>query len=207
MDYSIFCISDNNLLKGGVFLALLWGFWFLPSAEQRRNRIVVISTLTGSLLALAVNQVAQRLGPFRLRPYAAGLPGIQFPYHLGIREVSSFPSDHAALFCGLSTGLFFLSRRIGLTAFFYATAVIFLPRIYLGLHYPSDILGGAIIGIGCVCLIHGTRLRNLFADFCLKMSNEHPATFYAAMFLLTYQTATLFDDARALAAWLSAVLG
>ena len=203
LDYSIYCISDNNLLKGGLFITVLWGFWFAELPEKKRNRELVVSILLASMLAIAANKFIQVATPLRLRPYTAGLPGIEFPYPLGMREVSSFPSDHAMLFFVMVCGLFCLSRRIGFAALCYVVIVICLPRIYLGLHYPSDILGGAVVGVGCFWLVNGTRIRNWIVDFYTRTSTRFPALFYAGMFLLTYQIATLFDDARAVLKWLS----
>jgi hypothetical protein len=56
---------------------------------------------------------------------------------------SSFPSDHACLFFALATGLCLISPVIGGLALLHASLIVSLPRIYLGLHYPTDVLAGA----------------------------------------------------------------
>lgn len=197
-DYCVYAISDNHLLKGGLFFAALWAFWFAKRSDQQRNRSLVLATLFACVVAIALNQSVQLLTPMRPRPYLAGLPGIHFPYDLGMRKESSFPSDHATLFFALSTGLLFLSRSAGIAAFLYAVFVICLPRIYLGLHYPSDLLGGACIGTFCSCCIVGTRLNDYMAKPLLAFAEKHPGLFYAGFFLFSYQLATLFDALRAI---------
>lgn len=204
-NYSIYCLSDNHLLKGGIFLAVFWGVWFRTSGDQTRTRTLLLSALAGGLLAIALNQAVLMMTPFRPRPYVAHLPGIDFPFNLGIAARNSFPSDHAALFFALATGLWFISRRMGIAACLYTAIAICIPRIYLGLHYPSDLMAGAVIGIASACLVSGTRLREVIARPLLNLETKYPAAFYAAFFVFTYQLATLFDDLRALGHWLHAI--
>ncbi len=205
-DYTVFRISDTNLLKGGIFLALLWAFWFRRAEDKTRDRTLFLATLGGCVLALAINKVLQIGAPHRLRPYLAGVPGVTYPYDLGMVKISSFPSDHASLFFALATGLWLLSRRTGIFAFAYAIIVICLPRIYLGLHYPSDLLAGAVVGTGSTLLVAGTGLRGRVARQALAFEEKHPGLFYCALFLFTYQLATLFDDLRALGSLAEVIL-
>ena len=58
----------------------------------------------------------------------------------------SFPSGHALFFFALATAIFCQDKAWG-TLFFVLAVLIGLGRIAAGIHYPSDILGGAIIGI------------------------------------------------------------
>lgn len=58
----------------------------------------------------------------------------------------SFPSGHAAFFFALAMAVYFFNKKWGFW-FFAAATVITISRIIVGVHYPSDILGGAIIGI------------------------------------------------------------
>lgn len=58
----------------------------------------------------------------------------------------SFPSDHAAFYFALSTIVYFYNKKAG-TLFLVASFFIGLARIFCGLHWPLDILGGAVIGV------------------------------------------------------------
>jgi undecaprenyl-diphosphatase len=77
--------------------------------------------------------------------------------------------------------------------------------VFLGLHYPSDLLGGACVGIGTVCMINGTRIRTMFGKPVLALSEKYPGLFYAGFFLFSWQTAVLFDDLRSLASALMVI--
>lgn len=58
----------------------------------------------------------------------------------------SFPSGHSTFFFGISTVVYCFNKQLGI--FFYiATICMTTARVMAGVHYPSDIIAGAIIGI------------------------------------------------------------
>ncbi len=65
----------------------------------------------------------------------------------------SFPSGHAAFFFAIAMSVFFYSRKWGIF-FFIIAAYMGIGRIEAGLHWPSDILGGALVGIFSAWIIH-----------------------------------------------------
>lgn len=65
---------------------------------------------------------------------------------------SSFVSDHAALTAALAVGLFMVSRKAGLLAGALALAEGF-TQVYLGSHYPTDVIGGFALGAATVLLL------------------------------------------------------
>src|SRR6266853_738904 len=87
-------------------------------------------------------------------------------------------------------------NRLGSIAFCYSIFVISLPRIYLGIHHPTDIIGGAVIGIGVACLSRVVWLRKRVTRPVLQWSTANPPAFNALMFLLSFEIAELFESVR-----------
>lgn len=58
----------------------------------------------------------------------------------------AFPSGHAAFFFALSTIIFLYNKKWG-SVFITATILMTLSRVIVGIHWPYDILGGAVIGV------------------------------------------------------------
>lgn len=71
----------------------------------------------------------------------------------------SFPSGHAALFFAMATSIYFYNKKWGLW-FFAAAILMSLSRIIVGVHYPGDIIGGAVIGIVISYIFFLVALKN-----------------------------------------------
>jgi undecaprenyl-diphosphatase len=69
-----------------------------------------------------------------------------------LHRLSSFPSDTASLYFAICMIIFLERKWAGIACALWATLTIGLCRVALGYHYPSDILGGALLGGGLVLL-------------------------------------------------------
>jgi undecaprenyl-diphosphatase len=74
----------------------------------------------------------------------------------------SFPSGHAATAFALAMTIGFLSRRWFYPALLYALAVV-ASRLILGVHYPSDVLAGAMVGVAGAYLVRAVFARRGWA--------------------------------------------
>ena len=200
-DQAVAFLSVNYLLKGGVLMLFVWWAWFRTDDRASADRSHIIATMLSCVVALAVGRMMVILLPFRLRPLHEISLDFVRPYGVtedALGKLSSFPSDHAVLFFALVTGMFFVSRALGAIALVYTIVVVALPRMYLGLHYPTDILGGALVGVVISWLgntyLPGTRITRSIQD----LSWGRPMYFYPALFLVTYQIADLFENSREL---------
>jgi undecaprenyl-diphosphatase len=129
-----------------LFIALLAVLFFARGKYRSRNgRHGVAAAGFSALLALAVAQLIGHLWD-RPRPYEAH-PG-DADLLLPISPDPSFPSDHAIAAFAIAVAIFLRHRRAGLLALALASLVA-ISRVALGTHYPSDVLGGAVLGALC----------------------------------------------------------
>jgi len=205
VDAGITLISENHLAKGGVLLTVYWWGWFASKENQAYVRVHLISTIIGCFIAMILARATALLAPFRLRPLHEHDLEFVLPYGLEptmLSGWSSFPSDHATLFYALSTGMFFISKRIGIIATAYTTLFIVLPRVYLGFHYPTDVIGGALIGVVIVLLCNRTLFTEKISRAVLDWSNSASEIFYPASFIVTYQIVDMFEASRSIVKFL-----
>lgn len=94
-----------------------------------------------ALVALGIGQLIGR-AVNRARPYNA-MTGV----HLLIDKTSdfSFPSDHATVAGAVAAGLLLTNRRWGTISAVLAVAMAF-TRVYVGAHYPGDVVAGLALG-------------------------------------------------------------
>ena len=140
--------------------------------------------------------------PFRYRPIHDQNLHFLLPHGMNPVDLegwSSFPSDHAVFFFTLAASLFFISRKVGIFAFIYAAIIHGFARVYTGLHYPTDIIVGAVIGIGIAVIGNTYFVRTKMIRSAVNWSYQKPQWFYPLFFLLTYQMADMFLCVRAIA--------
>jgi len=129
-----------------LFAVLLLVGWWVARQEGDHDRMArVLWAGAGTLAAVALNQL---LGSVfgRARPYNA-MPNV----HLLISRTTdfSFPSDHAVAAGAVAAGLVLAHRRIGVVAVVLAVVMAF-SRVYVGAHYPADVVVGLLVGAGVV---------------------------------------------------------
>ena len=125
---------------GYLWLAVLVGLSvFGTSSDRRRALIMVIITS----LNIVMFRISKRLAK-RIRPDSPAAVALRFRY----LDSYSFPSGHATTAFGMATMLsgFYPFAPVQIAAF-SAAALISFSRIYVGEHYPSDVLIGAALGV------------------------------------------------------------
>ncbi|MEK7537097.1 MAG: phosphatase PAP2 family protein [Patescibacteria group bacterium] len=118
---------------------LLAAFLILFLNNQRKDFLIV--PLFSALLSRFVFTEIIRFFYFRQRPFVveAFIPLINHA------PTASFPSGHAAFFFALSAGIYSFNKKAGLW-FFAASSLLSFARVFAGLHYFTDVLGGFIVG-------------------------------------------------------------
>jgi undecaprenyl-diphosphatase len=143
--------------------------WFLI---KERKKKVWVTLIMIALLILATDQISVMIKNSVLRLRPCHDTSINTMLHLvkGCGGKYGFVSSHAANSFGLAIffTLFFKHRWAGVALMFWALIVSY-SRIYLGVHFPGDILGGAILG-----LILGTLFFLLDKYLLLKIYHKKP---------------------------------
>lgn len=132
----VFLASYFAYILIAVFIALIF---FSQYSKREKWEIVLVAGLAGIIARFGVAEAIRFFFP-RERPYEA--------LHLSplfTDTASSFPSGHATFFFAMATAIYLYNKKWGLW-FFAAAALITVSRVIAGVHYPSDIIGGALIG-------------------------------------------------------------
>jgi undecaprenyl-diphosphatase len=174
LDRSLFLLINNGLTNGvldAFFTAVTNGkFWILPGVlaalvylKAGKKRALLVLLLAAATVALSDPVCARIIKPLfhRLRPCNPLdlVEGGRFL--LGYKTSFSFPSSHAMNMFGQATLFSFFYPRL-CPWFFLFAAIIGFSRIYVGVHYPLDVLGGAAFGTLCGALVYGAYRLALF---------------------------------------------
>ena len=113
---------------------------------------VVAAGLSADLLSLALRQLIGRDRPFLVDPEPR--PLVHPP------TSGSFPSGHASAAFACATVIAWASPRLAVPVYVLA-ALVASSRVYVGVHYPLDVLGGALLGtlVGMVAVFLARRGR------------------------------------------------
>jgi len=124
---------------------LIWILLIAIMLCFKKTRTLGFLSLLTLILSFIINNVllkniVERIRPFNMIPNLHAL--ITNPTDF------SFPSGHtASSFAVAGTIFLYGNRKYGILALMFAVAIGF-SRLYLGVHYPSDVLFGAVLGFG-----------------------------------------------------------
>ena len=148
-------IAEAASILAALMLVLLW------VRQGRAVRVGLLDATATALVGLGIAQAIVRLW-YHPRPFELGL-GQQYMAHV---PEASFPSDHATLLFGLALPLLMAGAlRLWGLAFLALALGTAWGRVYLGVHFPADILGGLVVAIvawGAVVALRGPLHGRLY---------------------------------------------
>lgn len=162
--YSLFIIPLTLLIH-----------WFLGGKIGHRQALFSLIT---ALVALGWGFICTKLW-FHPRPFMVPL-GHTWIYHA---PETSFPSDHATLFFSVGLSLFVAGARISGGLIFLLSLIVAWSRIFLGVHFPLDMAGAALVAVMACLMVHplwrhwGEQLTSLCESISLRLFSWLPARF------------------------------
>ncbi len=163
LNKSLFLSINNLSLNSGLFINYINIFIALYSPFILAA-LLIIAYLAGkkneslyafyaSIIGLFINFIIGFFY-FHPRPFAAGL-GHQLIYHA---NDSSFPSDHATLAFSIAFSFIILDKKklLGILCLIFAFIISF-ARVYVGVHFPFDIVGSFIVSLFSTIIIYVSR--------------------------------------------------
>lgn len=159
LDEAMKVLASNNFAPRVAAIVIL-SLWFGTRAPVRRkgNQKIILGTGIGMIFAFIIAELLDwgqsQWGHFWVRPYEnPDLPEARMAmeslyFKLGD---SSFPSNAMCGFAPLTVGAWRADRRAGILM-----TILLVSwgcgRVFVGIHYPLDILGGVVIGLGSAFL-------------------------------------------------------
>ena len=132
--------------KGFIWIVLTLFLLIVP--QTRRIGIYLAVTLAVLTLVneVGIKSIFQRNRPFIQQP-------LLFETIIPRPSGYSFPSSHAASSFASATSIYKFNKPIGIAAYIIA-GIIALSRIYFGVHFPTDIIVGALVGVITALIIN-----------------------------------------------------
>jgi undecaprenyl-diphosphatase len=149
-EIAIFCAEYLGYLLLGVL------FVFLIKDFKKYQKIAGEALVSVILARLVIVEIIRFIW-YQPRPFVENQVNLLLPYS----PSASFPSGHAAFFFALSFLIYFYNKKAGLLLL-SASFLIGISRVFCGLHWPADILAGALVGIFSALLVKKISRGRLF---------------------------------------------
>jgi membrane-associated phospholipid phosphatase len=136
-------VLDDLMRVAAVYLVFAAGLIALLVWLRREGLRTCVAAGLGAVLAIALTTAIGALWD-RPRPFVAE----HFVPLIGHAPDASFPSDHLAALGAVTICVWFTSRRLGIVTAIIAAVVAF-ARVFVGVHYVSDVGAGFVLGLMC----------------------------------------------------------
>jgi membrane-associated phospholipid phosphatase len=162
-------VTDKSVMP--VSIALPLGLMGISRAkdnyyDENSGVLLFLSEITGSGITIGIKQLFKRERPF------VSLDKVHYDKYNSPTDRFSFPSGHTTMAFSIATSLTlrYPDKPAVIAVSYLYAAIVGYGRMYLGVHYPTDVLGGMFIGSGSAALIYAFRKEII--DFKNNLFNE-----------------------------------
>lgn len=135
-----------------VIASLVIASWFVRVGTGEDRRMAVYTAVLSAAIALGIAAVIQQIYVHQ-RPFVVRDDVVLLLKH---GADTSFPSQHSTVAFAMAMGIALYRSRLGVALLLLASVTAF-SRVYVGVHYPADVFGGAVIGGGAAISALGLR--------------------------------------------------
>lgn len=207
-----------DALRTAILVALTVGIWHYgkitnDSSAQKR----VLSILLSAIITLGIIEILNAVidSPRPLVTYENSFNSpiivndtqelwksgwVRNPKH------GSCPSDTVALLSTMAIGLFLWNKTLGLIAILFVFTAGMLPRLYFGLHYPSDMIIGFVVALFSSLTIDKIKSLDKVYKKIFNIEKKFPYAFGVIGFYLAYIIADKFILLRKLPVWIRTMI-
>jgi undecaprenyl-diphosphatase len=146
-----------------VLVATAAATWFFARpGGALRSKLAAASAGIAAVIGLAANAALGHLW-YHERPFAAHPKQTVLLVHHAADN--SFPSDHATVAFAVAFAVLAFHRRLG-ALLVVGAVLVGLGRIFLGVHYPVDVVASAVVGLGAALLV--TTLGRPYVEWLVR---------------------------------------
>ncbi len=189
-------LGNNPFIRGLPVFASLAMVLSAARSPEARSRIFL--GFVGVFVALVVSVWCQTNFHVHLRPVFDSNVHITDVLNWGATRrtfndrIYSFPSDTAACYFAISTIIVLQEKRLGAICYLWNVITIGVCRVAMGSHYPSDIMGGLVLGFVCVYVFVKIPLLRRYVSAVLEKYRWSDSVYNIFILIFAAEAYSLF---------------
>ncbi len=188
--------------QGILIVSSIYYAWFACDDQRRAHLILGV---TGAVVAGVLANVLQHVIVSSPKPLFDPILGLHAPAILDLfntgggpgLNLHTFPSPRATLYSGIAIAVLLVRPKFGVVVL-ACTAVPELARVFLGLHYPNDIVGSFLLAAAFVWFAQLPALHAV-GSWAVNWSIRFPASFYFLFYVACFEISSTFEEMRLIA--------
>lgn len=196
-------LANANSFLRIAFLSAPYVYYWVKYKEYMVKSRLICGMISVAISIMVARMLADLL-PFETRPMYDITSGFRQPVVSTRPDMeiwSSFPSDTAAVCIAMPFSLLWVNRIHGVFLTLISFSLFLLPRILFGIHYPSDVLAGSLLGAGIASLSQNMAASRPIQKI-QQYSVSYPQLFYPFSMWYLSASATMFPGIRSIKGFL-----